>query len=176
LAKLVAGGLVAVVAQGRHRYYRLAGREVGAALEALMKIAAQKAPHKRQPGPRDQAMRHARTCYDHIAGEFGVALFQGMQCAHWIRSTGEGWRLTPKGETRLTLELGIELSTRAPLRRELIKPCLDWSERTEHLGGVLGAALLDRALEARWVKRRAGRVIEVSAAGKTAFASVLGSP
>lgn len=173
LAKLVAGGLIAVVAQGRHRYYRLAGGEVAAALEALMKIAVQKAPRKRQPGPRDAAMRRARTCYDHIAGELGVALFQGMQRARWIRSTADGWVLTPKGKAALIADLGIDLAARATPRREAIKPCLDWSERTEHLGGALGAALLERAIAARWVKRGAGRIIELTVAGRDAFATAL---
>lgn len=173
LSKMVAGGLIAVVPQGRHRYFRLAGPEVAAALEALMKVAAQTAPLKRRPGPRDDAMRRARTCYDHIAGELGVALFQGMQRARWLRSVGEGWELTPKGTQALTNELGIDLTMRAAARRDTVKPCLDWSERTEHLGGVLGAALLERSLEAKWVKRGAGRVIELSAAGRAAFATAL---
>jgi len=175
LAKLVAGGLISVVAQGRHRYYRLAGSEVAAALEALMKIAAHRAPRKRQPGPRDAAMRRARTCYDHIAGELGVALFQGMQRARWIRSTGDAWTLTPKGKAALASDLGIDLAACASPRRDPIKPCLDWSERTEHLGGALGAALLERALAAKWVKRGAGRVIELSASGRDAFAAALGA-
>lgn len=174
LAKLVAGGLIAVVAQGRHRYYRLAGREVAAALEALMKIAAHTAPRKRQPGPRDAAMRRARTCYDHIAGELGVALFEGMQRARWIRDDGEGWALTPKGKASVVSDLGIDLAKLTSPTRETIRPCLDWSERTEHLGGALGAALLERALEAKWVKRSVGRVIELSPAGRQAFGTALG--
>jgi len=174
LAKLVSGGLISVVAQGRHRYYRLANREVAAALEALMKIAAHTTPRKRQPGPRDAAMRQARTCYDHIAGELGVSLFQGLQRARWIRHTGDAWVLTPKGKTALASDLGVHLETSASSRRDAVKPCLDWSERTEHLGGALGAALLERALAAKWLRRGHGRVIELSAAGRTAFTAALG--
>lgn len=174
LAKLVAGGLIEVLPQGRHRYYRLAGPEVAAALEALMKITAQKAPHKRRPGPRDDAMRRARTCYDHVAGELGVALFQSMQASQWIKGGSKAWTLTPKGNTGLVSALGIDVTVLPSLRREIIKPCLDWSERTEHLGGALGANLLARSLEAKWVKRGRERVLELTAAGRNVFATALG--
>lgn len=174
LAKLVAGGLIAVVAQGRHRYYRLAGPEVAAALEALMKIAAQRSPPKRRPGPRDVAMRRARTCYDHIAGELGVAIFGGMCMQRWIRKADGSWVLTPKGAAALREALGIDIATIPALRRALVKPCLDWSERIEHLGGGLGAALLARALEAGWLKLSEGRTITLLPIGAKALARALG--
>ena len=175
LAKLGAGGLVAVVAQGRHRYYRLAGADVAAALEALMKIASQKSPPKRRPGPRDADMRRARTCYDHIAGELGVALFNGMRTNGWIKGAGNSWSLTPKGETALRRSLRIDTHAIPTVRRALVKPCLDWSERTEHLSGALGAVLLDRALEAGWLTQGGGRVVKLTPAGTKMFQRTFGA-
>lgn len=170
LAKLSTGGLIQVVAQGRHRYYRLAGPEVVAALEALMKIAAQRSPPKRRPGPRDAAMREARTCYDHIAGRLGVAIFDRLRAQRWIKQSADGWALTRAGVTGLDEVLGLDVAAIPTLRRALVKPCLDWSERTEHLGGALGAALLDRALAEGWVKRADGRALALTDKGRQRLA------
>ncbi len=176
LAKLAAGGLIEPMSQGRHRYFRLAGPDVAFALEALLNIAAHRAPPKRRPGPRDDAMRAARTCYDHIAGQLGVAIFQALSERRWIKSTNGAWSLTKRGSDSVEDIFGIDATQFSVSRRAIVKPCLDWGERTEHLGGALGKAFLSRALEAGWVERGPGRILTLTTSGKRKFASGLGIP
>lgn len=165
LARLVDAGLLAVERQGRHRYHRLASAQVSQALEALMAIAPLPPPRSPQLGPRDAALRHARTCYDHLAGRVAVELAEAWLGAGWIRADDGLWRLSEAGERELR-RLGIAAPDPAA-RRPPLRPCLDWSERRPHIGGQLGAALLERLLADSWVRRqRQSRALSISAEGE----------
>lgn len=150
LAQLCAGGLLSVERQGRHRYFRLAGPEIASILEGLLVVTAYRLPATPRTGPRDRAMRHARICYDHLAGEVGVALFARMVEQAHVRLAENGAELTEPG-TRFFARLGIDLTRQcaAPACRL----CLDWSERRHHLAGRAGAALCHVALESGWMRR-----------------------
>lgn len=166
LSKLTEARLVAVSRQGRHRYYRLANRHVAEALEALMMLAATSTPRRRPRGPQDDAVRYARSCYDHLAGQLGVALTWSLVDLGHLRPDDDSFALTKKGETALGA-FGIDADTLRRRRRPLTRHCLDWSERRPHLGGALGAALLTRMQELDWVKRAPGtRAVTLTAAGR----------
>ena len=174
LAKLEAGGLVSVRRQGRHGYYALSGEDVGAVLEALMGLAARAGHSRMRPGPREPALREARICYDHLAGDLGVAMLDGMVGRNLIRCEGETLGLTEAGEAFVG-DLGIDLAGIGGSRRPLCKACLDWSVRRSHLAGALGAALLGRFGELGWAKRVEGtRVIAFTPPGRKAFAETFG--
>jgi len=167
LGKLAEAGLLAIEKQGRHRYHRLASADVSHVLEALMAVsaAASKVP---VPGPRDLALRHARTCYDHLAGELAVRLADGWLANGWIDRAGDAWTLTARGARGLQA-LDIEPPDTA-LRRPALRPCLDWSERRPHIGGQLGARLLEALFARGWVRRRRGsRALLVSDEGERAL-------
>lgn len=149
LAKLSQAGLLAVERQGRHRYYRLSAPPVGHALEALMAIAPVSEPARL--GPTDLALRRVRTCYDHMAGEIAVRLATRWREERWIVGDDE-WRLTLAGQRGIEA-LGIPLPDQTR-RRPALRPCLDWSERQPHIGGQLGASLLQLFLTQDWVRRR----------------------
>ncbi|HET8648412.1 MAG TPA: winged helix-turn-helix domain-containing protein [Gemmatimonadales bacterium] len=165
LARLRDAGLVSLTSQGRHRYYRLAGTEVASAVEGLMTVAprARRAP---LPGPADQRLRHARVCYDHLAGEAGVALFERMRARRFVSGNDEELALTPAGEAWCR-RIGLDLAELRSRRRRLCRACLDWSERRTHLAGALGAALLDRLFALRYASReRNGRRVLLSPRGE----------
>ena len=164
LAKLETAGLLVAEKQGRHRYLRLSGPDVAEALEGLMSLAARTGAFRVRTGPKDAALRDARVCYDHLAGHRAVALLQGLESRGWLK--GEG--LTPEGRAGLT-RLGIDLQPLERARRPLCRHCLDWSERRSHLGGALGAAILDLILDRRWARREAGRVLSFSREGDLAL-------
>lgn len=168
LAKLSEGGLLAIEKQGRHRYHRLGSIDVARALEALMAVSA--TPLKTPLlGPRDLALRRARTCYDHMAGEIAVQLADRWLASGWIKQEGEEWRLTASGN-RGFASLDISLPD-AAARRPPLRPCLDWSERRPHLGGQLGACVLESLLTRDWVRRRRGsRALLVTGEGDRALA------
>ncbi|EYT98429.1 Transcriptional regulator, ArsR family [Pseudomonas aeruginosa PA99] len=153
LAKLVDAHLLAIEKQGRHRYHRLGGSEVAHALEALMVVSATPLKTPRL-GPADAALRQARTCYDHMAGEIAVGLVERWIGRGWIADETSEWRLTASGR-RGFAALGIPLPDES-LRRPSLRPCLDWSERRPHLGGQLGATLLESLLARDWVRKRRG--------------------
>lgn len=168
LSRLLAGGLLAVEKQGRHRYYRLSGVEIAEALEALMALAPSVAPRLRPTGPRDAAMRHCRTCYDHLAGAAAVAIVETLVAQGWLAAGADAFDVTRTGTAGLAA-LGVDPQAARTGRRRFAPRCLDWSERRSHLGGALGAALL-AALEARgWIARvprsRAVRITPVGEAG-----------
>ncbi|QWP75433.1 helix-turn-helix transcriptional regulator [Lysobacter sp. K5869] len=165
LLRLVDAGLLAVEQQGRHRYHRLASTQVSHALEALMAIAPPAPARLQRLGPRDAALRHARTCYDHLAGEVAVELAEAWLAAGWIREDGGQWHLSEAGMKRLQ-RFGIAAPDPAA-RRPPLRPCLDWSERRPHIGGQLGASLLDALLANAWVRRqRQSRALSISAEGE----------
>ena len=151
LNRLKSERLIKVHVQGKHRYYSLEGPNVARALESLSVIACR--PQSRFVPNTPGRLRVARTCYDHIAGTLGVALHDRFQALGWLASdpaTGDAYDLTPHGTTEFS-GLGIDLSATRALRRRFAYACLDWSERRPHVGGALGAAILEIALKRKWV-------------------------
>ena len=170
LGRLTRGGLVEVVAQGRHRYYRLAGPDVGAALEALSHIAPAKPVTGLRQSGNARSLAFARTCYDHLAGTCGVALHDAAVTRGWLVAGADGYDLTGPGAESLR-DLGVDVDAARVSRRALARPCLDWTERRPHLAGALGARLCDRFLEAGWLVRRSRetRALRITDAGRRAF-------
>jgi DNA-binding transcriptional ArsR family regulator len=173
LAKLESGGLVTLQRQGRHRYFRLSGPDVPAVLEALMGLAARAGHLRTRPGPKDPALRRARVCYDHLAGDLGVELFDSLLGRRLLATAASGLDLTPRGE-RFMAAFGIDVEAVRSGRRPLCKPCLDWSARRSHLAGSLGAALLARCFDLGWAQREGGtRIVRFSRSGEAHFADFL---
>lgn len=170
LAKLTHGGLLVVRREGRHRYYSLASQEVANALESLGVIATA-APSPRPASPAKAALRAARTCYDHLAGVLAVSLAKKLEGERILRKDGErAYAVTTTGAAWLKQTLEIDVSALAEGRRVLARRCLDWTERTPHVAGALGAAILDRFLERRWASRvRGSRSLLVTARGQRAL-------
>ena len=156
LAKLREGGLVEVVAQGRHRYHRIASADVGAALESLSHIAPAKAVGTLRQSSRARSLAEARTCYDHVAGRCGVALHDGLLARGWLVPEPGGYDLSESGVAGL-LGWGVDLTTARTSRRAFARPCLDWTERREHLAGALAAAIAGALIDGPepWFVRRA---------------------
>ncbi|MFI5011762.1 MAG: ArsR/SmtB family transcription factor [Hyphomicrobiales bacterium] len=167
LSKLKQHGLVAVEHQGRHRYVRLADADVSTAIEALCPLAARAGHMRTRPGPRDPELRYARSCYDHLAGELAVSIFEQLLDARLMARDGGGEpRITDMGRgffaTRDIDIIGLESA-----RRPLCRACLDWSERRHHLGGALGAAIFERIEERGWIIRDAGtRIVRFGVHGE----------
>jgi DNA-binding transcriptional ArsR family regulator len=151
LSRMVGAGLLVVAAQGRHRYYRLAGEDVAAALESLMSLAEARGHRRVRTGPRDAAMREARSCYRHLAGAHAVRIYDSLRERGAVSVGVSGLELSPEGR-RLLEGLGVDLSGLAG-RRAVCRECLDWSERRMHLAGPLGTALLDHVLASGWAER-----------------------
>ena len=180
LARLTEAGLLAVERQGRHRYHRLASPDVARMLEGLMAVAADGPARNRlrtpvSVGPRDLAMRAARTCYDHLAGRLAVAMADAMAERGHLELSPDGGVVTPAGVTFLE-GIGLDLGTagtracRPSGGRVFCRPCLDWSERRPHVAGRLGAALCDRCFALGWVRRIDGtRAIAVTPVGRKEF-------
>jgi DNA-binding transcriptional ArsR family regulator len=190
LGKLTDAGLLTVESHGRHRYYRLAGPEVGELLEHLVRLAPPRPVRSLREGTRAARLRSARTCYDHIAGSLGVQLMSGL-LDRGVLTGGDGrydprrdahdalsspghdihYELTDAGPGLLS-EVGVELPTG---RRPLVRYCVDWTEQRHHLSGGLGRALLDRFVSADWVKRvPRGRALTVTDDGRAALAELFG--
>ncbi|MEQ9124668.1 MAG: metalloregulator ArsR/SmtB family transcription factor [Alphaproteobacteria bacterium] len=169
LARLEDGGLVRRRKQGRHSYFALADGEVAALLEAMMGLAARRGHMRVRTGPNDPAMRRARVCYDHLAGEFGVQMLDSMSARGLVSAEAETLSLTPAGRS-FAAEFGVDLDEIERGRRPLCRSCLDWSARRAHLAGGLGAAMLGRFYALGWAKRQeGGRVVRFSDAGERAF-------
>jgi DNA-binding transcriptional ArsR family regulator len=190
LTKLTEAGLLNVETHGRHRYYRLAGRQVGALLEQLVALAPPRPIRSLREGTRAARLRSARTCYDHLAGRLGVELMTSL-LERDVLTGGDGrydtsrdsadalshpghevpYELTDHGRAYLG-KLGVEI----PIgRRPLVRYCVDWSEQRHHLGGALGRVMLDRFLTARWINRMPhGRAVTVTPEGRTALADWFG--
>src|SRR5262249_30825276 len=141
LSKLEAGGLVEPEEQGRHRYYRLTDPDVAGVLEGLAGLAARAGHMRVRTGPKDPALRRARVCYDHLAGDLGVQMLDSMRAQRLVRQKKQDIELTPEGAQFLETNLQISEAMLSHPRRPICKACLDWSERRHHLAGTLGAAL-----------------------------------
>lgn len=155
LAKLEAKQLVCAERQGRHRYFRIGDEQVADLVEQLCGLSARSegaTPSRVQPGPRDSAMRRARVCYDHLAGELAVALFESLVAQKWLALEGEGVAMTAAGRRHLA-DFGIDVQALDRARRVTCRLCLDWSVRRHHLAGGLGAALLSKIYTRRWARR-----------------------
>jgi DNA-binding transcriptional ArsR family regulator len=181
LDRLEAGGLVVSERVGRRREVRLTGPEVGRALEALAAIAP---PRERARTLRawrhGEALRAARSCYDHLAGQAGVALADGLVAQRLLALGDGGFAITAGGRARLAA-FGLDVDAILGARRATARACVDWSERRPHVGGALGAALLDELLRRRWLARAdahaggtRGRVLRVTPAGRAGLRDALG--
>ncbi|PSJ38604.1 ArsR/SmtB family transcription factor [Allosphingosinicella deserti] len=172
LGRLLEAGLLALERQGRHRYFRLSSPAVAATLEGLMALDATLRSHVPRKtivtGPKDHALRRARLCYDHLAGEVAVAIADRMVARGQLDLRGDGAAVTGTGLEFLG-SLGIEL---APARTgtAFCRPCLDWSERRPHIAGAVGAALYRRFAENAWLRRSSeGRAVTITVAGRAAI-------
>src|SRR5580693_494860 len=169
LAKLVQAGLITVVRQGRHRYFRLASPKVAQMLESIVAVAVDNRPRYRPLSRQAAALREARVCYDHLAGVLGVRIAEAMTRRGYLVLEDEGGRVTASGQQFLD-ELGIDLRTAGKGRRHLCRSCLDWTERRPHIGGAVGAALAERWLALGWITRaRDSRAVSVTPAGERGF-------
>ena len=172
LAKLIAGRILRVEQQGRWRYYRLAGAEVGYAVEALAVVAPPLSETLAGNGMNGPArrLRDARTCYSHLAGRLGVALADALVAARWLEEDGRRYRLTAAG-TRSLRGLGIDARDRR--EQPAARRCLDWTERRSHIAGPAGTALATLALDRGWVRRLRGtRAVVVTPAGRVQLEKV----
>lgn len=174
LARLAAARLVAVEKQGRHRYYRLASPAIAQMLESIA-VAAMQAPPRYRPASKiDDALRDARTCYDHLAGRLGVALTDVLAERRHLVFSQEGGIVTAAGK-RFFAEFGVDLARAQSQQRCFCRLCLDWSERRPHLAGAVGAALAKRCFDLDWVARaRDSRAVAVTGAGQAGFAATFG--
>ena len=174
LRKLTEAALIEQRAQGRHRYVTLAGEDVSAALEALMGLAAGLGHLRTRTGPSDPALRKARVCYNHLAGEMGVRMYTHMEQLGCFTTSADGLDLTEEG-SRFCAQFGLDPAALPPSRSPLCRACLDWSARRTHLAGRLGRAFLSDFLARGWAKRvPESRVIAFSPAGEAAFAECFG--
>ncbi|MED4584309.1 helix-turn-helix domain-containing protein [Brevibacillus choshinensis] len=174
LSKLVEGGLLVNESYGRHRYYRLANAEVAHALESLLAIATPKPIRSLRESDQVRAMRYARTCYDHLAGEVGVALTDQLLALQLIEEADQDFVLTDAGRQKLS-GLGVDVNFSPKSRRRFARPCLDWSERRHHLAGVLGASLTKRLFELGWIERLPDcRAVRLTQAGVTGLTEQFG--
>jgi DNA-binding transcriptional ArsR family regulator len=167
LQNLEQGGLIARARQGRHHYFKLTGEDVAQALEGLMGVAAARGQLRTRTGPRDAELRLARVCYNHLAGDLGVALYDAMLAQGWLHLSEDALTLTDRGQVKIDA-LGIEIQkkSRAPMCRE----CLDWSERRSHLAGRLGRGILDHIYAHGWARRVDGtRIVRFSPKGEQAL-------
>ncbi len=169
LRRLVEDGFLQPAVQGRHKYFRLTSPAVARLIESMMALAPS-APTPVTLTP----IRAARYCYDHLAGRLGLSLAQALVGQELVRRVDDAFLLTEPGE-RWCGELGLDVPALRQGRRKFAYPCLDWSERQDHLGGALGAALALRMTELGWIERRRhSRVVTVTADGRQALATRLG--
>ena len=178
LARLRDDGLLSMLAHGKHRYYRLAGAEVAQALEALLVVAG--VPRLPFTPSTPERLRHARTCYDHMAGTVAVTLHDQLHAQGWlIDEGGEGgeggqYCVSEVGAAGMAT-VGIDVAQLLRQRRRFACACLDWSERRAHLGGALGAAILQLALRQRWAERELdSRALRVTTAGEQRLLAAFG--
>jgi hypothetical protein len=182
LRRLIDHQLVAVDRDGPHRRVRLAGPTVAELLESIAAHAHVAAPGAASGAPRTAAattaareLRFARTCYDHLAGVVGVGVTRALLARRWLRTAGDGFTAAP-GLLGWLADHGRALADEPRSRRPLVRACLDWSERTPHVAGRVGAAIADLALAGHWVVRvRDSRALRLTARGRAALAAELGA-
>jgi DNA-binding transcriptional ArsR family regulator len=170
LKRLVDDGLVESTAQGRHKYFRFASEQVAHLVESLMRVAPRR--QAATPAKPQEPIRAARFCYDHLAGTLGTRLLASMLRKGWLHKPGDDPRqldVTAKGEKAFA-QLGVDVDAARERRRQFACCCLDWSERQDHLGGALGAAVADQFKAARWIERQKhSRVVRVTPQGMEAL-------
>lgn len=170
LKRLLEDGLLQSASQGRHKYFRFASDHVAQLVESMMRVA----PRARPAAVRDEPIRRARFCYDHLAGSLGTNLLAAMLKKNWL-AAGAGDKqldLTPRGRKALHA-LGLDVQAAEARRRLFACRCLDWSERRDHLGGALGAALAEHLQAQRWIERRKhSRVVRLTPAGEAGLAGL----
>jgi DNA-binding transcriptional ArsR family regulator len=173
LSKLAAAGLLTVNRKRRFAYYRIASPLVARMLESIKAVAAIETPPRHRPrSARDDALCFARTCYDHLAGQCGVAVTDALVARGLVVLTDDGGEVTPSGDRFLT-SFGVDAAPRG--RRLFCQPCLDWSERRYHLKGVVGAGLLCRCMDLGWFKReRDSRALRLTPVGRSGLADMFG--
>jgi DNA-binding transcriptional ArsR family regulator len=164
LAKLSDARFVVCEPRGRHRYYRLADAEVAHALEALALVAERDVHDRAWAHPERQRLRYARCCYGHLAGQLGVALFDALRTEHRLTAADDGYALSDDGRAWLRA-LGLE-PTPASRRRRFAYPCLDWSERRDHLAGQLADELYLHLVGRGWLRRDSGRAVSLTSSGE----------
>ncbi len=174
LSKLLDGGVVTVFAQGRHRYYGLASPDIARALEALAAVSPVKVTRTLRLSSAAQALRPARLCYDHLAGELGVRIYDHLVDNEALVVASDGIELTHRGEAWFA-GLGVDVGAARKARRPLLRACLDWTERRPHLAGALASALVTRLLDQGWIVRRAAgeRGLRITDAGAAQLARLL---
>ncbi len=169
LSKLDQGGLLAPRKQGRHKYFAIANADVAGVLEGLMGLAAMNGHTRTRTGPKNAALRHARVCYNHLAGDMGIQLYDAMLAQGLLQEFSDEPQLTPQGAAFAT-DFGIDLTALTRAKAPLCKACLDWSARRTHLAGSLGRALLTQFENLGWAQRdRSTRIVTFTPAGETAF-------
>jgi DNA-binding transcriptional ArsR family regulator len=174
LARLGEANLISLERQGRHRYYRLASPEVAQAIEALMAVASFGPKRHRPVGPKDEALRNARTCYDHLAGRLGIAIADSLSLRRHVVLSESAGIITEEGQ-RFLCDLGIDLDAGKKGVRAPCRTCLDWSERRPHLSGRLGAALCTRFFELGWIARiKDSRALSITAEGRRGLQEAFG--
>jgi DNA-binding transcriptional ArsR family regulator len=174
LSRMESGCLLRPLKQGRHKYFSLANEQVAHVLEGLMGLAAGAGHLRKRTGPRDERLRKARVCYNHLAGDMGTKLFDCLLAQGHLAATGDALSLTQRG-SRFVADFGIDIQHMAQSRAPLCRACLDWSARRPHLGGSLGRAFLVRFEELGWAKRDPeSRIVSYSQQGEEAFANAFG--
>ena len=175
LGKMVAARLLAVSQERRHRYYRIESPLVARMLEGIGAVAAIETPARFRPrSMQDDALRFARTCYDHLAGQLGVAIADALVTQGFVVLSDDGGEVTAAGATFLG-DFGADLTVKSGSRRVFCRACLDWSERRYHIAGVVGAEIWRRCMELGWVVRqRDTRAVGVTAAGRRGLRDALG--
>lgn len=179
LGRMVDANLLAARAQGRNRFYRLASGDVAHAMESLMALAGTRAPPASATAAwrRDPDLRFCRTCYDHLAGQIGLAVTDSLtQHGHLEPKGARDWSLTASGEAFCT-RLGVDLAgAKAAHTRHFARQCLDWSERRPHISGALGSAIADTFFKKGWAERmRRGRTVRLTDSGRRALSSHFGT-
>jgi DNA-binding transcriptional ArsR family regulator len=171
LSKLQTGGLIGQRKQGRHRYFSLADADVASVLESMMGFAEKRGHTRTRTGPKEPALRKARVCYNHLAGERGVQMFDSLVARKFLIDEKETLTLTDQGCDFIT-KFDIDFNALTKSRRPLCKSCLDWSARRSHLAGSMGSALLQSFYQRGWAARKEGtRIVTFSKKGEAEFSA-----